>query len=469
MKKRIYATVVVGALVLAQAVTVFANRPAHVALDGFLQDLSYEAFVVEGRTMIDARDAAEIFGDAVGNIEVVEIGGRDMLSIRDVANAMSLGINWDDENSLVRLSSANLDYSLLLLEPGAQPTFTLTYQEALSRVNNRDTRLISMEENVIILDRELREIEDDLRDENIHGRRRAYTTAEVQILRAREAVRNQQSTLEINERMIRSGNELQLRNALADIARDELDIVLLERQLSVEERNMTIVELMHDLGMESDTGLRDARASLERTQTNLESLHSSLNSSRVALNTLLGLPAGTVVDVQAFSWIAPSSPLQGNISTHRANAPNVALLQLDLDFAEYVFFSYDALLLRNEQESDYRYRGRRQDASIVIEMRNDINAAERAISDARDSLESRIRSLHNDIEALREQMTISQNDLANAIEDYQEAALRYMTGMGTWLELERAMLAILSHEVALARHEINLGMLIMMYNRPYLG
>ena len=102
-------------------------------------------------------------------------------------------------------------------------------------------------------------------------------------------------------------------------------------------------------------------------------------------------------------------------------------------------------------------------------MRNDIISADRALANARDNLESRIRSMHNDIEALREQQAVSQNDLSAAIEDYQETALRYMSGMGTWLELERAKLAILNHEIALARHEINLAMLTLLYQRPYLG
>jgi len=472
MKKKIYAGVLTGILVLAQAVTVFANRPVHVALDGFLQELSHGASLIDGRSMIDAEDAEALFGDLVLRIDATGVDGRDMLPIRDVANIMSLDIIWDDENSLVRLSSANADYSLLpQMASGIQPTISMTYQAALNLINDRDARLIAMEENMIILEREQREIDDYLSDNSIRGRaRRNYTVAEVQVLRAREALRNQQQVLEINEGLIRAGNELQLRNALADIGRTQLDIVLLERQLLLEERSTAIVELMHELGMETDAAQRDARASLERTRTNLENLQTAQGSNRLTLNTLLGLSATAIVEIQGISWtIAARTPLEGHVATQLANAPNLALLQLDLDFAEYIYFSYDVLLKSSEQEDDYRYRGRRQDASIVIEMRNDISAAERALENATNTLESRIRSLHNDIEALLEQQAIAQGDLAVAIENYQEAMLRYMTGMGTWLELERAKLAILNHEITLARLEINLGMLTLLYQRPYLG
>ena len=470
MRKKIYGLALTGILVLAQVVTVSANRPAHVALDGFLLNLDNPAVVLDGRTMINVEDLTYIFGDVVLSIESVEIDGRNMLPARELANAMSFVISWDDENSLVRLSSTNPDYSLLSQISRVQPTFSMTFQAAINRINNRDTRLLSMEENRIIIEREQREIDDYLRENRIHGvGRRNYTVPQVQMLRAREAVRNQLQSLKINERLIREGNELQLRNALAEIARTELDIALLERQLALEERNTMIVELMHSLGMESDAGARDARAALERTRTNLENLRSALSSNRVTLNTMLGLSASAIVEIQGLSWGVARSPLEGHVASQRANAPNIALLRLDLSFAEYVYHSYDVLLMSSEQESDYRYRGRPQDASIVIEMRNDISTAERALSNAQNSLENRIRSLHNDIAALLEQQAVSQNDLANAIEDYQETMLRYMTGMATWLELERAMLAILNHEIALARHEINLGVLSFMYQRPYLN
>ena len=470
MRKKIYALALAGVLVLAQATTVFANRQAHVALDGFLLNLDSPAVVMDGRTMIDAEDLANIFGDAVLQVEAVEIDGRNMLPVRDLASVMSFDISWDDENSLVRLSSANPDYSLLSQVPPVQPTIRMTFQAALNHINDRDARLLAMEENRIIIEREQRALDDYLRHNRIHGvGRRAYSMRQVQVLRAREAVRNQMEALEISEGLLQRGNELQLRNALAEIARTELDIVLLERQLALEERNVTIVELMHSLGMEGDAAVRDARAALERTGTNLDNLHSALSSNRVSLNTMLHQSAAAVVEIQGLSWGIARSPLEGHVAIQRANAPNIALLQLELDYAEYVYFSYDFLLRHSDQARDYHYRGRPQDASVVIAMRNDISAAERALSNAQDTLEIRIRSLYNDIAALLEQRIVSQNDLVNAIEDYQKAMLRYMTGMGTWLELERAMLAILSHEVALARHEINLGMLSFIYQHPYLN
>ena len=471
MKKRIYIAVLAAILTLAQSVFVFANRPVHVALDGILQELSQAVLVLDGRAMIDAQDAAAIFGDDVKRVNIVKIGGRDMMAIRDVANLFSLDISWDDENGLVRLSSENVDYSLLAQISGIQPTISMTYQAALNRVNEHDTRLISIEENRIIMERQERDMNDLLKNFDIRGRaQRNYTRLEVELLRARENITIQSKAIEIQEGLMKSGNEMQLRNALADIARAELDIVLLERQLAMEERNFTIVKLLHDMGMESNTNLRDAQGALERTRTNLESLRASLNSSRIALNTLLGLSPSAIVEIQGLSWITTSlTPLEGHIQTQLRNAPNLSLLQLDLDLAEYIFFSYDFLMISNHQANDYRNRGSREDATVVIEMQNNISAAERALDNAKDSLESRIRSLHNDIEVLLEQQSVSKNDLLNAIEDYQEAMLRYMAGMSTWLELERAELAILNHEVALARHEINLGMLTMLYQQPYLA
>ena len=471
MRKKIYAVVLAGILVFAQSAVVMA-RPVHVALDGFLLNLRHGAVVVDGRTMVDITDAVEIFGEAsVLGITATDINGRTMVPVRDAANISRLAISWDDENGLVRLSSANPDYGLLDRGDIGQATVTMSYNEALERINSRDARLLAMEENMIIIEREQREINDYLSDNNIRGRdRRSYTVPEVRMLRAREAMRNQIKSLEINAGLIREGNEMQLRNILADIERVTPDIALIERQLAVEEQNLVIIELMYNLGMESETGLRDARSGLGRTRTNLENLRTSLENHRLALNAFLGVASYETVKITDLSWdFGNRATLNTHITNQMATAPNLTLLQMDLDYAEYVFFSYDVLLKRDEQDGYYRYRGHRQDASVVIEMRNDINAATRALNDAQDNLERRIRSLYNDIEALREQQRIAQNDLTNAIEDYREVMLRYMTGMATWLELERAKLAILNHEAAIARHNINLGMLTLLYQRPYLN
>ena len=472
MKKRIYAAALAGILVLAQAVTAFAGRPIHVTLDGFLLDMGQGAVVVDGQVKIEARVAAEIFGDDVLRLTPVEIDGREMLPALSIAGQFMLRANWDEDMGILRLSSEHPDYSLLARVPDAAATVEMSFTDAMERINSRDARLLAMEENRIFIEREEREINEYLRDNNIRGlgNRRTYTMIEVQMLRAREAVRNQQQTLEINEGLIRAGNEMQLRAALADVARARLDITLMEHQLALEERNIVLVELLHSLGMESAAGARDAQNSLARTRTNLENLRILLDNSHLTLNRLLGLPAYEIVKIYDISREFGEEPtLQNHLDNMLANAPNLALLRLDLSFAQFVYHSYDVLLLRDYLADDYRYRGRRQYASIVIEMRNDINAATRALNNARDNLENRIRGLHNDIEALREQQGIAQRDLANAIEDYQDVMLRYITGMATWLEMERAKLVILNHEIALARHEVNLGMLMLLYQRPYLN
>jgi len=433
MRKKIYAAILVGVMVMSQSFAVFAaDADDYVIVDGFLRH---------------AEDAAEItYGQPITRFV-------------------------DDASGLVRISTIAMDYSVLGQISAIEPTLRVNLQAALDMINSRDARLLALEENRVIVEREEREINDFLSDNDIRGfTRRKYTVAEVQMLRAREAVRNQLVAMDINAKMVRAGNELQLRNAVAEISRAELDIVLLERQLYVEERNIVIVELMHDLGMESEANLRNAQSGLERTRTNLEGLQTSLANSRMSINTMLGLPSDTIVAITDLAWATSGQiVLETHVTAQLANAPNLALLQLDLDFAEYVFFSYDVLLMREEQEPRYRYRGRDHDPTIVIEMRNDISAAERALNNAMDSLENRVRSLYNDIEALREQQVVARTDLENAISDYQDAMLRYITGSATWLELERAMLAILNHEVTIARNQMNLHMLIQMYNHPYLN
>ena len=471
MLKKICASIFTMVLVFAFAVVVFAARPVYVTLDGILQNFEYEILLFEGKSFIDARETSLLgVNRNLSSITPLEINGRTMVSLRDVASTLGLEISWENELGIVRLSSDAPDYSVFKDIEINVSGMNFTFEQALNRINEQDTRLIEMAENKFLLERERRELNDTMRENSVRGNaRHNYGMAQIQMLRAREQLNSQFNSLEINERLIREGNEMLLRNALAATRRTELDIIQLKQRVSIEERNLALAELMLSLGLESQIGIRDATIALERSRTDLESLLVSREDNRLVINGLLGFAAWQNVSVTAYNWnFNEPAHLEFHIIAQLASAPTLALRQLDLDLAIYWEHSYLNLLRRDEQEDDYFYRGRRQEPSSVIELRNAVNAAQRAYDDAKDGLERQIRSTHNSIIQLQEQISAAEADLNNARQNYSEMLLRYVTGLATLLDLDIAKMSILNHEITLKRYQVNYFMLIMSYERPYL-
>jgi len=482
MRKKLIITILASILITTQAITAWAaeptneTQPPHIMLDGMLVHLNHEAVLLDGRTMIDVRDAALFTGHlglTSGDISALtaEYNGRSIFSLREAVTAANLQISWQPQMNLIQISSNNPNHSILPHQrQRPQADTIMSMGEALERINDRDNNLIAIEDNRIFIEREQRQVRDALNDNNIRGRSRNYTMPEVQLLRTREMLSNQLAAMDYNIRMIKEGNEMLLRSNLAAIERARLDIIMLEAQKALEENILTLTGLRHSLGLASDTELRDAEQSMARIRSNLEAQRLTLADNNLALNNLLGLSAATNLAITGLTWQAAGpGNLENHIEAVLDEAPTVALRQLDLNYALYMQFSYDRLLLRDEQEDYYRYRGRRQDSSTVIELRNEVNLAGRNLDNARDNIERQIRSAYNNLSQLAERQAMIEADLAAAIQDYVETAVLYMAGLATRIELQGAELAILSQEIALEHVMINSNMAMLSYEMPHLN
>ena len=452
MRKRILVAALVGLMILGQAVAAY-GRPVHVVVDGFLAPMEHEAQLLDGRTMVDADEVYQLFGWRPWASEEnggVELDGRLLVPIRYVADRLGLELDWDSASNMATLRTGGPMLSVLGAMARDADAEEISFDAALEMINERDERLESIEVGRIAYERQMRQSDDLLRQvfpgRNINqlGRNRDhYSRFQIEVLILREQMLTQEEIMDINEQMLREGNELILRNAVASVRRTGLDIIMLEEQLRLEEANIELVELMHELGMENDARLRDARQSIDRSRNNLDGLRTQLVDNRNALNNLLGLPISQAIVITDVQWDTQMpEDLQGHIETMTVDAPTMRLRQIELDLALFNQRAHEQLLFVDDRDMYYTSNhGRRQDSTAVIERRNAINIAEAQLSNAQDGLERQIRASHGNILQLQEQVAAARTDLESAGADYHEAMLRYMTGMISRAELDAAKVA----------------------------
>jgi len=493
------------------------NERVSITLNGILQHLDYGAALIDGVIMIDSEDLSEIIGaDYVANydsnnvnmelrgmffrgqvgerqailyrtpqelsVAPILIDGRIWVPMRDIIETFNIGIEWDSDLRLVRLDTGLPNYSFLAaidanLAAERIQGETIEYEDAIELMNERSAAIIEMQENMIFLEREQRALNEQFDDhmENVREtRNNENSPLEVELFRARRQLNNRFRTLELNEIMIIDSNEIQLRNLLANQERIRLDILMLEEQIAFEKEQLILAELRHSLGLESDAEIRSTRSSIERNNINLENLIISQRENRLAQNLLLGFPADALITIIGYEPIGYAElNLQENLRHQLQNAPNIRMRAIDLDNVWYIQHSYWVMLDEDFHEEDYvfteRNRERTQEPNIVIEMRNNVNSAERALEDAQDAMERNIRSTYTNLLQLEENRNAAHIDLDNAVQDYRDAITRYLAGMATYFEVNRARLGIVSAEIALARIIINFDMTYFQFNNPHLN
>ena len=342
----------------------------------------------------------------------------------------------------------------------------ISFEYALERKNARDTGLINIASQEIILERQLREMERDMRDANIRGNRRShYTMGEVEVLRANHALETTERRLEINREQIRLGNEILLRNAIGEIEGLRLDVLQAGAQIDFEERSLNIARLRYDMGVESALAVRDAETSLNRARLNLESAELALADARLTLNSHLGFAPDEEIFVRMNRQAGSPLALNQRI-LQIGSEPSLQLLELELETARYMEFSYQDLLRFAERDRRYVYRGVMQDSTNTIELANAIEAAELAILDARDNLEIELVGQYSTLRNMLDNMEAIRADLEDAVADYEYLLVRYEAGLVTQIEIFGQLLQILTLEINLSALENNYSIALFNYNNP---
>jgi len=363
----------------------------------------------------------------------------------------------------------------------------MTFEAALERANQRDQQLSAMEDNAILLERDQRAV--DRRANNlsvgpnylwsldyvIGWGSNFLTMQRADALSDRVQMENQIRRLDINRRLLREANEMTLLGILADIELARLDIIMLEGLLNFEQRQLELTEVLYSLGMADEASLRVARNDVAQTRLNLEAAKLSEDGHRLALNNFLGLAVTANVEITNLVW-DQADPVEADVHIRniQRTSPAIMLARIDFDEAVLIQYIYDVLLSSSHRAPYYirnyypfEHFSWQEDSTPVILLRNQVYSAQRAMHQELSNTAHQIRNLYNSLAQMQYTRDTAGINLYNARADYQNLQIHYTVGMVARAQLEAAEMAILSHEIQLARLEINYGMLMQLYARPH--
>jgi outer membrane protein TolC len=112
--------------------------------------------------------------------------------------------------------------------------------------------------------------------------------------------------------------------------------------------------------------------------------------------------------------------------------------------------------------------------NIVYESENkagvqsDLATAQRALKDAQDNMEKKIRTSYNNVLQLQEMSKTYQRAITQAIADYNSALVSYNSGFATEYQVKQAKLGIINAEKNLDDNKLNIAMLEFQLEHPYL-
>ena len=482
-----------------------ASARINIQADGFLQTgMEMQAYAENGLALIGSRDLAEALGCAydwdaeeqkatmqlgrrqivltagqdvalVGYNEVktpVKItarGGQAVVPLRFVAEALGAAVRWDGKNNAVLLDTMRPDYVVMQLPAyTVQAPQTMTYGEALEKLNANTSSIHDMVFNLEIMKENKEELDKKVKDvfPSDTKRKNEWRMNVIELLREQKALNTQILTTNLNLRQTKESNELSLRSAITAIEETRLDIYVLEQKIALEETGLANAELKLSLGIETAASVRSARLNLEQSQSSLQGLRLRQERNQIALNNLLGLPQGKNAVVTGFDVTQETEynrDVDAFVAAQYSIAPSVVTKALEFDVADFKVYSYYELLYKDERDVRKKANELTQNERT---MENDRKSKERALADAKLALDKKIRDSHNSLQQLEESYASLQIDRQKAVESYARTLAGYYAGMATVQELDQARMNILNAEISIQKNRISYASETFAHTRP---
>jgi hypothetical protein len=272
-----------------------------------------------------------------------------------------------------------------------------------------------------------------------------------------------------SERMLKESAEYVLLSAVTDLETKKIDIALLERSVGLGEQNAKNLELQVGLGVKSQSELEAAKLSLQADKANLAALKMSADGSMTAINRALGRDMADKSPVAYKPDETKMNPEKYIVQMYDTidDAPTVKSKEFALEAARYaksvsgtgydwVTGQKDMFALSEVEQHD-------------IQLENDVNSAERALSDARADLEKTIRGLCDNISQLESARKALEAVRAQAVNTYNNALLSFKAGNIIEFQVKQAELGVMKAEADIEKNKISYDSLRFLAERPYLA
>jgi hypothetical protein len=346
---------------------------------------------------------------------------------------------------------------------GSQEPLKLSYNDALFLALYDLSSIATLDENAKLMQEQLDDLQKLLRDTRRNpAEPNLLTDLLVQMMiippqptvaQLRHAISNlerQMESLELNRRIINTGIEMSLRNALVNIANLELDINLLEATIELNEENLRRTTLRRQFGLASDNDQRVAEQTLTQNRTNLETLLITLANEKQSLSKILQLPLEQVVTVEwERRFVQIPDNLQGYIEVQTAASPVIKQREIAIEIRK-------ANLDINEDDSK------------KLSLQNEYDQALRELNDAKLALEAAIRLSNQNKNQLLTREEALKIDAEKAADQERTLQAHLNLGFITQFEIDQIRLSILNTEIQLEKNLNQLWVLQFAYLNPFL-
>lgn len=402
--------------------------------------------------------------------------GSCYVPLRFVAESLNYKVEWVEDTKLIKIDTGKEGY--LLLDTNSEineNTIVLSFEEAKEKAQKKNSSLKTIEESVEYLEEtkdnlginlEILDGYGEVSNNYVEGEegklqeyeqiQQAYqqnTEAIISVLRGMKSVNAQQQLSDVNKEMIEDSIDLTLISLITSVKSSSMQIQLLEESIKSSETSVKNLELKNSLGMASDYDLQTAKNSLETNKHNLESLKLSYQNNKEKLNLYLGYKADEdlvidyVVDFSDFDDI----DLESYIIKKKEGDPSIQVLKKNVEIAEFNDRTTYSMLSESK-----------------LQIKNELNSANRELSDAQENMEQGIRSAYNNLKTLKENDKNLKLALDKAIRDYNTVVVSYQTGMAIEADVNAAKLGILAAEKAIEDNKISYNTLKFTFERPYM-
>ncbi len=223
------------------------------------------------------------------------------------------------------------------------------------------------------------------------------------------------------------------------IVTDERNLKVQAASLKVQDKELTLAKKKYSLGLISNDELKDTQLSYDKAKESYKNLQDTLELSYKTLNTLIGIDEN-----ERFSFSLPleyeklelPASIDTYISANIDSAASVKTAKLNLQSAKN---SYNIRGLNEDSTEPYNY----------MSLTNSVNEADLSLKDARDSVESNMRTLYNTIKTQESEIDMAKSELTRLKEDYSKEQTKFSQGTTSQIAVDEAQQKVIEKEYSI--------------------
>ncbi len=207
----------------------------------------------------------------------------------------------------------------------------------------------------------------------------------------------------------------------------------------MQDKELTLAKKKYSLGLISNDDLKDTQLSYDKAKESYKNLQDTLEVSYKTLNTLIGIDEN-----ERFSFSLPleyeklelPASIDTYISANVDSAASVKTAKLNLQSAKN---SYNIRGLNEDSTEPYNY----------LSLTNSVNEADLSLKDAKDNVESNLRTLYNTIKTQESNIDIAKSELTRLKEDYSKEQTKFAQGTTSQIAVDEAQQKVIEKEYSI--------------------